>query len=275
MANVRWKDKNDIVTLAADDWIPVTDNSDSDADKSCTPAEIATYVFAAGGTLGTKLTAGAVEIEGSAFDINGGTIDGAVINSGSIGSTTAITKLNVDNIQIDGNTISSTDSNGNINLTPNGTGEVVIGTSNLNYSGTAVLATGTEINYLDGCVAGIMDITKGEGITKQSLSPAASASTVLTGGGHYTISTAAGASTLVLPELADGYCTTITVYLSTDNGDLTIIDNASDAGFTVVAGTHAGTAITLDSAGDYVMLKSPGVATARWAIVGGYSFTVA
>lgn len=41
--------------------------------------------------------------------------------------------LNIDNIQIDGSTISSTDANGNINLTPNGTGSVVI--SKLNVTG--------------------------------------------------------------------------------------------------------------------------------------------
>ena len=34
--------------------------------------------------------------------------------------------LNVDNIQIDGNTISSTNANGNVNLTPNGSGSVVL-----------------------------------------------------------------------------------------------------------------------------------------------------
>ena len=35
-------------------------------------------------------------------------------------------KLNVDNVQIDGNTVSSTDTNGNITLDPNGTGGVVV-----------------------------------------------------------------------------------------------------------------------------------------------------
>jgi len=34
--------------------------------------------------------------------------------------------VSVENIKIDGNTISSTDTNGNINLTPNGTGKVII-----------------------------------------------------------------------------------------------------------------------------------------------------
>jgi hypothetical protein len=43
----------------------------------------------------------------------------------------------VDNLQFDGNTISSTDTNGNINITPNGTGAVVIPTASF----TTLLAT--------------------------------------------------------------------------------------------------------------------------------------
>jgi hypothetical protein len=41
--SVRWKDKTDIVTLAADDRMPVTDTSASNVDKYTTPAEIATF----------------------------------------------------------------------------------------------------------------------------------------------------------------------------------------------------------------------------------------
>jgi len=44
----------------------------------------------------------------------------------STGVVTVSTQLNVDNIRIDGNTISSTNTNGNIAITPNGTGEVDI-----------------------------------------------------------------------------------------------------------------------------------------------------
>lgn len=40
-----------------------------------------------------------------------------------------ITQLNVDNIRIDGNTISSTDTNGNVTVTPNGTGVFDLGNS--------------------------------------------------------------------------------------------------------------------------------------------------
>jgi hypothetical protein len=71
--------------------------------------------------------------------ITGGTIDGA-----TIGATTATTgkfsQLDVDNLRLDANTISSTDTNGNSTLTPNGTGEVTI--SKLNVTGVATLANG-------------------------------------------------------------------------------------------------------------------------------------
>jgi hypothetical protein len=71
--------------------------------------------------------------------------------------------MSVENIKIDGNTISSTDTNGNINLTPNGTGSVVIptgtftdliatsfttspATAKIAMAGTSVTASGTDTN---------------------------------------------------------------------------------------------------------------------------------
>ena len=44
--------------------------------------------------------------------------------------TDAIDALAVDNLKLDGNTISSTDTNGDVNLSPNGTGEILISGSN-------------------------------------------------------------------------------------------------------------------------------------------------
>ena len=49
----------------------------------------------------------------------------------------------VDNLQFDANTISSTNTNGDIYLTPNGTGQVTI--SNANFTGTTTF-TGTTVN---------------------------------------------------------------------------------------------------------------------------------
>ena len=93
-------------------------------------------------------------------DLNSGSITSGFgnINNGSstITTTGAITggSLVADNITIDGNTISSTNSNGDITLTPNGTGEVNIAAGNLNYASTAVTSTGAELNLLDGSSAG-------------------------------------------------------------------------------------------------------------------------
>jgi len=49
------------------------------------------------------------------------------ISPNGTGTVVINTDLDVDNININGNTISSTDTNGDINLTPNGTGDVVLG----------------------------------------------------------------------------------------------------------------------------------------------------
>jgi len=64
---------------------------------------------------------GAGEVNISKADIDAGTIDGV-----TIGTASAVTELQVDNLNLNGNAITSTDTDGNIALTPNGTGEVDI-----------------------------------------------------------------------------------------------------------------------------------------------------
>ena len=54
------------------------------------------------------------------------------VSAGTVNlETPAADRLDVDNIRIDGNTISSTDTNGNITLDPNGTGDTLIASGNL------------------------------------------------------------------------------------------------------------------------------------------------
>jgi len=57
--------------------------------------------------------------------ITGGTIDGTTIGA-TTPSTAKFSEVDVDNLELNGNAIISTDTNGNIDLTPNGTGEVNI-----------------------------------------------------------------------------------------------------------------------------------------------------
>ena len=57
------------------------------------------------------------------------------------------------------------DTNIGIALTPKGTGEIVIGAGNLNYGGTAVTATGAELNILDGVTATATELNLIDGVT--------------------------------------------------------------------------------------------------------------
>ena len=61
-----------------------------------------------------------------------------------------ITSLDVDNITIDGNTVSSTNSNGNIVLDPNGTGTVDV-------SGAKITTVGTPSQSTDAATKGYVD----------------------------------------------------------------------------------------------------------------------
>ena len=63
-------------------------------------------------------------------------IDSGAIDNVTIGTNSAVTDLRVDNLKLDGNTVSSTDSNGNVILEPNGSGNVVANTDTLSISAT-------------------------------------------------------------------------------------------------------------------------------------------
>ena len=63
------------------------------------------------------------------------------------GTVVINTDLDVDNININGNTISSTDTNGNINLAPNGTGVVALSSTDLTFGDNdkAVFGAGNDL----------------------------------------------------------------------------------------------------------------------------------
>lgn len=80
------------------------------------------WVAETGATARTSLGLGSIATQAStSVDIDGGAIDGV-----TLGTNSAVTEADIDNININGNTISSTDLNGNINITPNGTGDLVL-----------------------------------------------------------------------------------------------------------------------------------------------------
>ena len=95
--------------------------------------------------------------------INGGNIDGV-----AIGTNNVCTDLRVDNIQINGNTISSTNTDGDINIIPIGSGRVDIDNVDIdggNIDGTIIGATTaaagtfTSLNVSDGTIGNVNDIS--------------------------------------------------------------------------------------------------------------------
>ena len=102
---------SDTVTITADIASDLIPSADGTHDLGATGAEWQD-LFIDG-------TANIDSLVADTADINGGSIDGVTIGTNSV-----VTDLRVDNIKIDANTITSTDTNGDINLTPNGTGNV-------------------------------------------------------------------------------------------------------------------------------------------------------
>ena len=72
----------------------------------------------------------------------------ADLNAGS----SSLGTIKVDNIQIDANAITSTDTNGDIAITPNGTGNVVFAEGDIMIGSTALSATAAELNAANNYV---------------------------------------------------------------------------------------------------------------------------
>ena len=74
------------------------------------------------GTARTNLGLGTIATQAN----NSVNIDGGAIDAVTIGTNSAVTDLRVDNLKIDGNAVTSTNTNGTIDLTADGTGNVVV-----------------------------------------------------------------------------------------------------------------------------------------------------
>lgn len=66
---------------------------------------------------------------------------GTVVGTTDAQSITAKTLLEVDNLRLDGNTLSSTDTNGAVNITPNGTGQISMVGGNVTVSTAGLITT--------------------------------------------------------------------------------------------------------------------------------------
>jgi hypothetical protein len=158
---------------AADDTVRIFTNGtlafqiDDDSaqfETKIASVKIAATTAATGSNTGALQVAGGVSIEGALYIQGSLTTSGAgsftSINDTPIGnitpSTGAFSQLDVDNIRIDGNTISSTNTNGDIVVTPNGTGKTII--SNV-YIGSDTVSIDEYIQDITGG-----QVVAGEGI---------------------------------------------------------------------------------------------------------------
>jgi len=148
------------------DLIDYKDEDDMDSNSASAVASqqsVKAYVDSGTATLTNKtLTAPKFADGGFIADANGNEL----IKLETTAS--AVNELSVTNAAA-GNaiTLSATggDTNIDIDLTPKGSGEINIAAGNLNYAGTAVTATGAELNILDGVTATATELNILDGVT--------------------------------------------------------------------------------------------------------------
>ena len=114
-------------------------------------------------TTGALVVDGGVGIAGNLYvqgNIQGASVSFTSINNTPIGNTTpnsgAFTSLQVDNINIDGNVISSTNNNGDISILPNGSGKTILKNTYIGDEFTSLQ------EYIQDATAGA--VIAGEGI---------------------------------------------------------------------------------------------------------------
>ena len=101
-------------------------------------------VAESGSTLRTSIGLGTIATQAAdAVNIDGGAIDGV-----TIGTNSAVTDLRVDNLKVDGNTISVTDTDGDLTLTPNGDGVIIVN-GPLQVDGTTTTVNSTTMTVDD------------------------------------------------------------------------------------------------------------------------------
>lgn len=114
------------------DTVPYADATKQLVSSAVTPTELG---YLSGVTssiqtqIGTKVTGPASATDEALVRFDGTTgklVQNSVITATDAGIMSGITQLNVDNLRLDGNTISSTDTNGNVVVDPNGTGDILL-----------------------------------------------------------------------------------------------------------------------------------------------------
>ena len=206
---------------------------------------------------------GTGEVDIAKVDIDGGTVDGI-----SLGTNSAVTEAQIDNINIDGNEITSTDTNGNIDLTPNGTGEVNISKVDI------------DSGAIDGTTIATSDVTVGSGKTldvsagtlttsttqKQAVVDGADITTV----GTVTSGTISTGAVIDDPTMTQGSDATGDVYYRAASGKLTRLATGADGTVLTSTGIGAVPAFEAASAGGKLLQVVNVSTTSTYAITSSH-----
>ena len=161
-----------ILSTVADNYLSIKDSATNDDEQELTAGNVPLTLGGTGATdaagARTNLGLGTIATQASDdVDVDGGAIDGTIIgantpstgvftsvNSGlvqSVGDTDIIIKTGNDTT---GTITLANGADGNINISPNGTGKVVSDNTDLTgttrLAGTTITASGVELNALDG-----------------------------------------------------------------------------------------------------------------------------
>jgi hypothetical protein len=210
----------------------VDDNS-IDIQSKITSVVLASTTASTSTTTGSLVIGGGVGVAGNlnvGGSLSAGSASFTAINNTPIGnitpSTGAFNQLTVDNIRVDGNTISSLDTNGDINITPTGTGKTVISNVYVGDSSTSL----TEF---------IQDVTGGQIVAGNLIDT--------------TYDDTAGTTTIAVEG-------SVVSSIVTDNGTVTPTSNSvSIVGGEGIDVTRSGTTITV--AGELASTTNIGVAS--------------
>ena len=178
-------------------------------------------------------------------------ISGGTINGVSIGATTPATFIAVDNLSFDGNTITSTNTNGNIVIAPNGTGDVQLDADTVRVGDSGAAATLTSNG------AGALTVTTG-GAANLVLSTNSG-----TDSGTITINNGANGNISIVPNgTGDVQLDADTVRIGDANTDVTLTSNGTgNLNLSTNGGTNSGTIQIAQGANGSISLTPNGTGT--------------